>query len=71
MVLQMAAIGEESGSLDDMLGRAAEFYEDEVDEMVKGLSTLLEPIIIVVLGGLIGTIVVSMYLPIFKIGQVV
>jgi len=71
MVLQMAAIGEESGSLDDMLARAAEFYEDEVDEMVKGLSTLLEPIIIVVLGGLIGTIVVSMYLPIFKIGQVV
>jgi type IV pilus assembly protein PilC len=71
MVLQMAAIGEESGALDDMLARAAEFYEDEVDEMVKGLSTLLEPIIIVVLGGLIGTIVVSMYLPIFKIGQVV
>ena len=71
MVLQMAAIGEESGSLDEMLARAAEFYEDEVDEMVKGLSTLLEPIIIVVLGGLIGTIVVSMYLPIFKIGQVV
>jgi type IV pilus assembly protein PilC len=71
MVLQMAAIGEESGALDDMLARAAEFYEDEVDEMVKGLSTLLEPIIIVVLGGMIGTIVVSMYLPIFKIGQVV
>jgi type IV pilus assembly protein PilC len=71
MVLQMAAIGEESGALDDMLARAAEFYEEEVDEMVKGLSTLLEPIIIVVLGGLIGTIVVSMYLPIFKIGQVV
>jgi type IV pilus assembly protein PilC len=71
MVLQMAAIGEESGSLDDMLARAAEFYEEEVDEMVKGLSSLLEPIIIVVLGGLIGTIVVAMYLPIFKIGQVV
>jgi type IV pilus assembly protein PilC len=71
MVLQMSAIGEESGSLDDMLARAAEFYEEEVDEMVKGLSSLLEPIIIVVLGGLIGTIVVAMYLPIFKIGQVV
>jgi len=71
MVLQMAAIGEESGSLDDMLARAAEFYEEEVDEMVKGLSTLMEPIIIVVLGTLIGGIVVSMYLPIFKIGQVV
>jgi type IV pilus assembly protein PilC len=71
MVLQMAAIGEESGALDDMLARAAEFYEEEVDEMVKGLSTLMEPIIIVVLGVLIGGIVVSMYLPIFKIGQVV
>ncbi|MBW8756465.1 MAG: type II secretion system F family protein [Burkholderiales bacterium] len=71
MVLQMSAIGEESGALDDMLARAAEFYEDEVDEMVKGLSTLMEPIIIVVLGTLIGGIVVSMYLPIFKIGQVV
>jgi type IV pilus assembly protein PilC len=71
MVLQMAAIGEESGALDDMLSRAAEFYEEEVDEMVKGLSTLMEPIIIVVLGTLIGGIVVSMYLPIFKIGQVV
>jgi type IV pilus assembly protein PilC len=71
MVLQMAAIGEESGALDDMLARAADFYEEEVDEMVKGLSTLLEPIIIVFLGGLIGGIVVSMYLPIFKLGQVV
>jgi type IV pilus assembly protein PilC len=71
MVLQMSAIGEESGALDDMLARAAEFYEEEVDEMVKGLSTLMEPIIIVVLGTLIGGIVVSMYLPIFKIGQVV
>jgi type IV pilus assembly protein PilC len=71
MVLQMTAIGEESGALDDMLSRAAEFYEEEVDEMVKGLSSLLEPIIIVVLGIMIGGIVVSMYLPIFKIGQVV
>jgi len=71
MVLQMAAIGEESGALDDMLSRAAEFYEEEVDEMVKGLSTLMEPLIIVVLGTIIGGIVVSMYLPIFKLGQVV
>ena len=71
MVLQMASIGEESGSLDHMLGKAAEFYEDEVDEMVKGLSSLMEPIIIVILGGLIGGIVVSMYLPIFKLGSVV
>jgi len=71
MVLQMASIGEESGSLDHMLGKAAEFFEDEVDEMVKGLSSLMEPLIIVVLGGIIGGIVVSMYLPIFKLGSVV
>ena len=71
MVLQMCAIGEESGSLDAMLGKAAEFYEDEVDEAVKGLSSLMEPFIIVILGILIGGIVISMYLPIFKLGQVV
>jgi type IV pilus assembly protein PilC len=71
MVLQMAAIGEESGSLDHMLSKAAEFYEDEVDEMVKGLSSLMEPFIIVILGVIIGGIVVSMYLPIFKLGSVV
>ena len=71
MVLQMAAIGEESGALDHMLAKAAEFYEDEVDEMVKGLSSLMEPFIIVILGVLIGGIVVSMYLPIFKLGSVV
>ena len=71
MVLQMAAIGEESGSLDHMLGKAAEFYEEEVDEMVKGLSSLMEPFIIVILGVLIGGIVVAMYLPIFKLGSVV
>lgn len=71
MVLQMASIGEESGSLDHMLSKAAEFYEDEVDEAVKGLSSLMEPFIIVILGGLIGGIVVAMYMPIFKLGQVV
>ncbi len=71
MVLQMCSIGEESGSLDAMLGKAAEFYEDEVDEAVKGLSSLMEPFIIVILGTLIAGIVVSMYLPIFKLGQVV
>jgi type IV pilus assembly protein PilC len=71
MVLQMSAIGEESGSLDHMLAKAAEFYEEEVDEMVKGLSSLMEPFIIVILGTLIGGIVVSMYLPIFKLGAVV
>ncbi|MEN9472508.1 MAG: hypothetical protein RLZZ495_597 [Pseudomonadota bacterium] len=71
MVLQMCAIGEESGAIDHMLGKAADFYEAEVDDMVAGISSLMEPIIIVVLGGLIGGIVVAMYLPIFKIGQVV
>ncbi len=71
MVLQMCAIGEESGSIDHMLGKAADFYEAEVDDMVAGLSSLMEPIIIVVLGTIIGGIVVSMYLPIFQLGQVV
>ncbi|WP_343636430.1 type II secretion system F family protein [Roseateles sp.] len=71
MVLQMASIGEESGSLDHMLGKAADFYEEEVDDAVKALSSLMEPLIIVFLGGLIGGIVVSMYLPIFKLGAVV
>ncbi|MFZ9298625.1 MAG: type II secretion system F family protein [Hylemonella sp.] len=71
MVLQMCAIGEESGSIDQMLGKAADFYESEVDDMVAGLSSLMEPIIIVILGTIIGGIVVSMYLPIFKLGQVV
>jgi len=71
MVLQMASIGEESGSLDHMLAKAAEFYEDEVDEAVKALSSLMEPFIIVMLGTMIGGIVVAMYLPIFKLGQVV
>ncbi len=71
MVLQMSAIGEESGSLDQMLSKAADFYEEEVDEAVKALSSLMEPFIIVILGTIIGGIVVSMYLPIFKLGQVV
>jgi len=71
MVLQMCAIGEESGALDHMLGKAADFYEAEVDDMVAGLSSLMEPVIIVFLGTLIGGIVVSMYLPIFKLGSVV
>jgi type IV pilus assembly protein PilC len=71
MVLQMCSIGEESGSIDHMLGKAADFYEAEVDDMVAGLSSLMEPIIIVILGTIIGGIVVSMYLPIFKLGQVV
>ncbi|MDR0478837.1 MAG: type II secretion system F family protein [Burkholderiaceae bacterium] len=71
MVLQMTSIGEESGALDHMVGKAADFYEDEVDQAVAGLSSLMEPIIIVFLGVIIGGIVVSMYLPIFKMGSVV
>ena len=71
MVLQMCAIGEESGSVDHMLGKAADFFEAEVDDMIAGISSLMEPIIIVVLGTVIGGIVVAMYLPIFKLGQVV
>ena len=71
MVLQMCAIGEESGSIDHMLAKAADFYEAEVDDMVAGISSLMEPIIIVILGTVIGGIVIAMYLPIFKLGQVV
>jgi type IV pilus assembly protein PilC len=71
MVLQLTSIGEEAGSLDSMLGKAADIYEEEVDELVKALSSLMEPIIIVILGTLIGGIVVAMYLPIFKLGQIV
>jgi len=71
MVLQMTAIGEESGSLDAMLGKVADFFEQEVDEAVDALSSLMEPLIMVVLGGLIGGLVVAMYLPIFKMGSAI
>jgi type IV pilus assembly protein PilC len=71
MVLQMVSIGEESGALDSMLGKAADIFEREVDEAVEALASLMEPIIMVVLGTLIGGLVVAMYLPIFKLGQVV
>lgn len=71
MVLQMVAIGEEAGSLDAMLSKVADFYEEEVDNAVDALSSLMEPIIMVVLGTLIGGMVVAMYLPIFKMGAVV
>lgn len=71
MVLQMVAIGEEAGSLDHMLTKVADFYEEEVDVMVDGLSTLLEPMIMVILGVLVGGLVVAMYLPIFSMGNVV
>jgi len=71
MVLQMAAIGEESGSLDSMLGKAADIYEREVDDAVDSLASLMEPLIMVVLGTIIGGLVVAMYLPIFKLGAVI
>ena len=71
MVLQMVSIGEESGSLDAMLGKVADFYEAEVDDAVAALSSLMEPMIMVVLGTLIGGLVIAMYLPIFKMGQAV
>lgn len=71
MVTQMVSIGEESGALDQMLGKVADFYEDEVDEAVASLSSLMEPLIMVILGVLIGGLVIAMYLPIFKLGSVV
>ena len=71
LVIQMVQIGEESGSLDAMLGKVADFFEEEVDEAVAALSSLMEPLIMVILGVLIGGLVVAMYLPIFKLGSVV
>jgi type IV pilus assembly protein PilC len=71
MVIQMVSIGEESGSLDAMLSKVSDFYEAEVDDAVEALSSLMEPMIMVVLGTLIGGMVIAMYLPIFKLGQAV
>jgi type IV pilus assembly protein PilC len=71
MVTQMVSIGEESGALDSMLAKVADFFEQEVDDAVEALSSLMEPIIMVVLGTLIGGMVVAMYLPIFKLGAVI
>jgi type IV pilus assembly protein PilC len=71
LVIQMVQIGEESGSLDAMLGKVADFFEEEVDEAVAALSSLMEPLIMVILGVLIGGLVIAMYLPIFKLGSVV
>ena len=67
----MTAIGEESGSLDNMLGKVADFFEEEVDNAVDALSSLLEPLIMVVIGGLVGSLVVAMYLPIFKMAAAI
>ena len=71
MVVQMIAVGEESGSLDTMAGKVASFYEAEVDNAVDAMSSLLEPLIMAVLGVLVGGLVIAMYLPIFKLGSVV
>jgi type IV pilus assembly protein PilC len=71
MVVQMVAIGEESGKLEEMLGKVANIYEEEVNAAVDGLTSLLEPLIMVILGILIGGLVIAMYLPIFKLGSVV
>jgi type IV pilus assembly protein PilC len=71
MVLQMTQIGEESGSLDGMLNKVADFYEREVDDAVTALSSLMEPILMVFLGVVVGGLVIAMSLPIFKLGSVV
>jgi type IV pilus assembly protein PilC len=71
MVIQMVAIGEESGTLEKMLAKVADFYEEAVDSSVDALSSLLEPIIMSILGVLVGGLVIAMYLPIFKLGSVV
>lgn len=71
MFSQMTAIGEESGALDSMLSKVADFYEGEVDDAVDAMSSLMEPVIMVVLGTLIGGLVIAMYMPIFKMGAAV
>ena len=70
MIVQLCATGEETSALESLLARAGVLMENELDDQVNGLSSLLEPLIIVVLGGLIGGILVAMYLPIFRLGQV-
>jgi len=71
MLIQMIMIGEEAGSIDDMLNKVANIYEAEVDDAVDGLTTLIEPIIMVVIGGIVGSLIISMYLPIFKMGSII
>jgi type IV pilus assembly protein PilC len=67
----MIAIGEQSGTLDIMLGKIADFYEDEVETAVKAMTSLLEPLLMIVLGGIIAVLVIAMYLPVFSMGEVV
>ncbi len=71
LIIQMVSIGEEAGNLDDMLSKSANIYEEEVDTMVDGISSLLEPMIMVVLGIVVGGLIISMYLPIFQLGSVI
>ena len=71
MVTRMIAVGEEIGDLDGMLGKVAEFYESEVDATVKALTSIIEPLMIVVVGGIVGGVVVAMYLPMFRIFELV
>jgi type IV pilus assembly protein PilC len=71
MVTQMIAIGEASGGLDEMLSKVADFYDAEVDQAVENLTSALEPVIMIVLGGIVGFIVISMYLPIFQLATTI
>jgi type IV pilus assembly protein PilC len=71
MVVQMISVGETTGALDQMLNKIADFYDDEVDTAVSAITSLIEPLLMVFLGGILGTMIVGMYLPIFKLGEVV
>jgi type IV pilus assembly protein PilC len=71
MVVQMIAVGEETGAMENMLGKIADFYDEEVDAAVEALTALLEPVMMVVLGGTVGGLLIAMYLPIFKIAETI
>ena len=71
MVVQMISVGETTGALDQMLNKIADFYDDEVDAAVNAITSLIEPLLMVFLGGILGTMIVGMYLPIFQLGEVV
>ena len=71
MVTQMIGVGEASGELDTMLNKIADFYDDDVDAAVNNLTSMMEPVMMVVLGGIVGGLVISMYLPIFKMGEAI
>jgi type IV pilus assembly protein PilC len=71
MVVQMIAVGEETGAMETMLGKIADFYDDEVDTAVDALTSMLEPVMMVFLGGTVGSLLIAMYLPIFKIAETI